>query len=375
MKALVTPPSRLPSKARAWALLSVALLVLGGAVSQPAAVAAIAAPPADPGHVRMLANCFDACSVTVLLEGNGSGTFYTTNSSHVANGLINCVWLNGAQAPGSDCTETYCCVDRASPVTIYFTFSPAAGSKACYGAIGCINGNLSSTRTLPSQNTPVSIAIEGSFYLNTYTADVAYGGTGVGSASSSPSGILCPPSCSYSFNYGTQLTLTASPNGDSYFDHWTGACAGQGATCHLTVTGAISTMYFLTIGSPPTATPAAPTLTPIVTPRVTAKPTGTPTPGKTQVPNQGATSVPVPTDAAATSEPASADPGATLPGTTPEATGAPTPQATSAPPVVPAVAGTDLTPIALAILGAGLLIAIGIGVAAFALRRRPAPPA
>jgi hypothetical protein len=357
-------------------LAAILALGLGTAVAEPAA-GSVDSPP-DRAGVQLLANCFDACTVTVVLSGNGSGSFVTTNSSGVPNGLISCVWLNGAQAPGSDCTETYCCIDRASPVTVYFKLTPSTGSKACYGVSPCISGTVSGSRTLPSTNEPVQTVINGYFYLATYAVDVAAGGTGYGYVGSSPTGILCPQGCQYSFDYGTQLTLTASPNEDSYFDHWTGACAGQDATCSLTVTGPVTTTFFLTLGSPPTASPPAPTptATAAATPRVTAKPTGTPTPGKTARPTTGATTAPAPSSEPGSADPGSPDPGASLPVATPDASDGLTAPASTQGPAAPAVAtGSDLTPIALAILGAGLLIAIGIGAAAFALRKRPAPPA
>jgi hypothetical protein len=51
----------------------------------------------------------------------------------------------------------------------------------------------------------------------------------------SGSGINCPGDCSASFASGTTVTLSANPDNDHTFRTWTGACAGQGTTCTLTM--------------------------------------------------------------------------------------------------------------------------------------------
>src|SRR4051812_4821389 len=49
----------------------------------------------------------------------------------------------------------------------------------------------------------------------------------LGSVTSTPSGIACPPSCSADFAPGSTVTLT------SVFGRWSGACVGAGAECPL----------------------------------------------------------------------------------------------------------------------------------------------
>jgi alpha-tubulin suppressor-like RCC1 family protein len=69
----------------------------------------------------------------------------------------------------------------------------------------------------------------------TYPLDVTKDGSGGGSVSSSPTGIDCGPTCSASFDDGTQVTLTATPNGTSSFTGWSGeGCTGTG-TCDVTM--------------------------------------------------------------------------------------------------------------------------------------------
>lgn len=65
----------------------------------------------------------------------------------------------------------------------------------------------------------------------------AIGGAG-GTVQSTPVGILCPGDCSQSYPVGSQVTLVASPDPDSQFVSWGGACAPQsGPVCTLQMNG------------------------------------------------------------------------------------------------------------------------------------------
>ena len=369
--------SRAARRSRAIALAAVAatsLLALGGARPQPASGLAVDATP--PGGVQLLANCLDLCTVTVVLSGNGSGSLLTTNSSNVADGKINCVWSNGAQAPGSDCSEVYGGVDRVSPVRVYFRIAPVVGNEACY-ANTCDTGTFTSYIDLLSKNVPVVAQLSASFTRITYGVSTSKSGTGTGIIVSTPAGIDCGAACATLVYHGTALVLTATPATGSYFDHWTGSCAGQGTACHLTVTSPIDTTATFILGDPPTASPPAPTPTATAqaTTTATVRPTASPraTAAHTNSPSQAAPSGPAASDPADTEAPATAgEPTIDATGG-PAPSNAPTSVVGTEPPIAPTgSSGFDLTPIVIAILGAGLLIAIGIGVAAFALRRRPA---
>ncbi len=60
-------------------------------------------------------------------------------------------------------------------------------------------------------------------------------GTGAGVVTSDPPGINCGADCSETYLAGTSVSLTATPNGDSTFTGWTGACAGQANPCTVVV--------------------------------------------------------------------------------------------------------------------------------------------
>jgi probable HAF family extracellular repeat protein len=65
---------------------------------------------------------------------------------------------------------------------------------------------------------------------------VTRSGTGTGSVTSSPAGIACGDTCSYTFPEGTVVTLTATADSGSTFQSWTGCATTSGATCTVTLT-------------------------------------------------------------------------------------------------------------------------------------------
>ena len=77
--------------------------------------------------------------------------------------------------------------------------------------------------------------------VTTYALTVALTGTGTGQVTSSPAGIACPGDCSKRYVTGTAVTLTATPDAVSTFTGWTGACAGQGNACTVTLGADAST--------------------------------------------------------------------------------------------------------------------------------------
>jgi uncharacterized membrane protein len=78
-------------------------------------------------------------------------------------------------------------------------------------------------------------------------------GTGTGTITSSPSGINCGGTCSASYDSGTMVTLTATPDAGSSFTGWSAPCSGTG-TCTVTLNTStqvtatfVSSLYFDTV--------------------------------------------------------------------------------------------------------------------------------
>ena len=139
------------------------------------------------------------------------------------------------------------------------------------------------------------------------TLTVTTSGTGSGSVGVDSSPCVAFP-CITQEPYGTVVGLSVAPAGNSVFDGWTGACAGQGTTCFLSMTADQATSARFDL--PATATPAP----------ATGKPTATPEPspggGSPTTSGEGATAGPTssetltPAGLSTPSPAASADPGA-----------------------------------------------------------------
>ena len=85
----------------------------------------------------------------------------------------------------------------------------------------------------------------------TFGITVTSAGTGGGTVTSSPSGINCGSTCSFGYNSGTAVTLTATPNAGSYFSGWSGGGCSGASTCKVTMNAAQTvTATFNTIGPP-----------------------------------------------------------------------------------------------------------------------------
>ena len=275
--------------------------------------------------------------LTVLLVGDGSGSYQT------ADGQIDCHIVYGFVDPREPCIGQYV---LGETVTVHIV---AATGSCVHQGIPCYS-ELSDA--IPMQG---DVTDPKEFSLLPYTLTVGTSGAGTGNVGSTPSGIDCPSTCTKTFLFGTNVTLTAVPDAGAYFAGWTGACAGKGSGCGLVISGAVSTNAVFGFGTPP------PTSGPTVAPTPT-RPSATKKPGATGNPPASGVATSVPTPAATPD----------LSAAVPSALGYPT---STVPGATNGTAGSsDITPIALAILGAGLLIALTVGLVGYALlRRRPAP--
>jgi len=76
---------------------------------------------------------------------------------------------------------------------------------------------------LPSGTVPISL-------------NVTRAGSGSGTVASDPPGIDCGATCSAYFTAGSDVTLTATPDGDSVFTGWDGDCDGAIISCVVSMT-------------------------------------------------------------------------------------------------------------------------------------------
>jgi RHS repeat-associated protein/uncharacterized repeat protein (TIGR02543 family) len=155
-------------------------------------------------------------TLTTTKTGNGSGTIASLQTG------IDC---------GTTCSALY---DWGTSVTLAAT--PATGSTFTGWSGACTGTDTTCTVTMNQLQ-----AVNADFTLMkmpltvTQTGSGSGSGSGTGTITSVPAGIACGATCSGSYDWGTAVTLTATPSADSLFNGWTGACSGTSATCTVTM--------------------------------------------------------------------------------------------------------------------------------------------
>lgn len=153
----------------------------------------------------------------LTLNKTGSGTV-TSNVAGVYCGL--------------DCAESY-----ASGTVVTLTATPASGGTFLGWSGGACSGTGTCIVTMSTART-----VNATF---THPLIVSKSGSGSGAVTSSPAGINCGSTCAATYADGTIVTLTASPDANSTFTGWAGACSGTGA-CNVTMDDAKNVTAFFT---------------------------------------------------------------------------------------------------------------------------------
>ena len=203
-------------------------------------VVTITAAP-SPGYVAAFAGCTvtsaTTCTVTMTSNPSVSVGFNITTRDL----LLTSTGSGGTTTvspAGTSCGAGCLRYNYGTAVTI--TATPAANNQyqfggACSGS-GTSAGTCSLTlNSIPAANTSATVTY--SLVPRTLTLTAGTGGT----ASVSPAGTAnCGANCQ-SYPHGTPLTLTATPSLGYNFSSWSGACAGQGASCTLTLNSNLTT--------------------------------------------------------------------------------------------------------------------------------------
>jgi YVTN family beta-propeller protein len=220
-------------------------------------------------------------ALTVLNAGNGSGSFslnptggtynhgtMVTLSAFPAASSLFTSW-SGCTPSGATCTVT---MDGPKTVTVTFTLkqytltvstagngsgtvtppggtynhgatvtlsaSPAASSVFTSWS-GCTANGSSCSVTMDAAKT-----VTATFTLKQYSLTVSTTGTGSGTVN--PSG--------GTFNHGTSVSLTATPNTGSQFSGWSVGCSGTANPCSVLMDGPKSVTASFTAAAPPPPT-------------------------------------------------------------------------------------------------------------------------
>jgi len=154
-------------------------------------------------------------------------------SYNCPNGCSNGACINQTQTTPTCTGPDGTIIQNNSSKTYYLTSSVPYGVTCASQSQSriCLNGVLSGSYQYPSctiQSAPK------------YTLSISKSGTGSGTVTSSPSGINCGSTCSYLYNSGTSVALTAIPYSGVLFSGWFGACSGTSSTCVVSMNAAKS---------------------------------------------------------------------------------------------------------------------------------------
>jgi RHS repeat-associated protein/uncharacterized repeat protein (TIGR02543 family) len=204
-----------------------------GPAHKPAVLVTLTATPATgstfDGWTGACAGTASTCTVTMDQSQTVTARFTlipeTLTTTKTGNGAGTIASLQTGIDCGTTCSAVY---DWGTSVTLAVT--PAVGSVFNGWSGACTGTDTTCTVTMDQLQ-----AVNADFTLIKLPLTTAKTGSGTGTVTSVPAGIACGATCSALYDWGTQVTLTATPSADSLFNGWTGACTGTAATCTVTV--------------------------------------------------------------------------------------------------------------------------------------------
>ena len=153
------------------------------------------------------------CSVTLSSSSISIGTAAFSGSFAVT---ASCAWTASSNA-------SWLTTNSSGNGSGTVVFNVAANTGAARSGVVSVNGQ---TFIVTQAAAPYALSLSKS-------------GTGSGTIASSPAGIDCGATCTASYDFGTDVTLTAVAAGGSAFIGWNGACSGTGV-CQVSISGATS---------------------------------------------------------------------------------------------------------------------------------------
>jgi Fe-S cluster biogenesis protein NfuA len=134
---------------------------------------------------------------------------------------------------GIDCGPT-CAASFATGSSVTLTANASPGSVF----VGWSGGGCSGTAPCTTMNTGQTVVATFDLIVvppDLVTLTVGKQGRGTGTVTSNPAGIFCGPTCQFSYQRGTIVTLTATPDEDSSFNDWHGGPCNNSSsvTCQL----------------------------------------------------------------------------------------------------------------------------------------------
>jgi hypothetical protein len=166
-------------------------------------------------------------TLTAAKAGTGSGSV-TSNSNPASLNQINC---------GATCSASY-----ESGTLVTLTATPATGSSfTSWSGCDTVSGATCTVTMNAARSVTATFTVQ-KFTLTVQKTRLQTGNGTVTSSSNPPSAnqISCGPNCSWSYKYGTVVTLTAKPDPLSLFNSWSDCDSFSGTTCTVTIRSARS---------------------------------------------------------------------------------------------------------------------------------------
>lgn len=178
-----------------------------------------------------------SCGFTMSQDRRVTATFvkYVLAVTFAGNGGTNNVQVTSSPA-GINCFSS-CPAQFDAGQVVTLTATAGVGRTFTGWSGGGCSGTGTCVVTMDANKD-----VTATFTLITYTLTITKSGVGNGTVTSSPAGINCGATCAYTFNYGANVALTATPDGSSAFGPapagWSGSgCFGQTPTCGVVMDG------------------------------------------------------------------------------------------------------------------------------------------
>jgi hypothetical protein len=183
-----------------------------------------------------------SCQVTMSAAESVTATFtalpdftLTVSPGGTGSGLVT------SSPAGITCGST-CAFSFVSGTMVTLTASASAGSSFTGWSGGVCSGTGACVVTMSAAE---SVTASFKKKITAKMLSVALTRGGSGTVMSTPSGINCGPTCSASFDNGTQIALTAAPASGSTFAGWSGGgCSGiDGCTLKLSAATTVTASF------------------------------------------------------------------------------------------------------------------------------------
>jgi hypothetical protein len=178
---------------------------------------------------------------SLCVAGDSAGNVVTSTNPTGGSAAWTTAGVDGSTAflLSVSCASESFCVAVDGEGNVVASMNPTGGTSAWTALAVDAAGGLEGV-SCPSVS--LCVAVDGSGYavigaavVPTHTVTVAKSGPGAGLVTSFPAGLDCGTSCSYAFDAGTQVTLTASPASGSTFAGWSGGGCSGASTCIMTL--------------------------------------------------------------------------------------------------------------------------------------------